>query len=167
MTDYTPIERGAEAIAGEYDRRNRYKPGTWWGALHRRANLRMEARAVFESIDREGLIDVLVMSPLSDFVGTDMRPIERTADAILAHLLGTDEGAVMTERIDLSDYNKFDWENCAACLAVANRPCPYHQGRIDESNVTVMLSADRARNLHDDAPAHDPTNPYRKETPND
>lgn len=63
MTDYTPIERGAEAIAGEYDRRNRYKPGTWWGALHRRANLRMEARAVFESIDREGLARVLADHP--------------------------------------------------------------------------------------------------------
>lgn len=84
----TPIERGAEAIAGEYDRRGHLKPGTWWSAPHRRAGLRMEARAVLEAaLDREGLIDVLVMSPLSDFAGTDMRPIERTADAIIAWLL--------------------------------------------------------------------------------
>lgn len=51
----TPIERGAEAIAGEYDRRGHLKPGTWWSAPHRRADLRMEARAVFESIDHEEL----------------------------------------------------------------------------------------------------------------
>ena len=33
---------------------------------------------------REQVIDALVMSPLSDTAGTDMRPFEQTADAVLA-----------------------------------------------------------------------------------
>lgn len=37
-------------------------------------------------IDREELIDVLVMTDLSDYAGTDMRAISQCADAILAHL---------------------------------------------------------------------------------
>lgn len=86
----TPIERGAEAIAGEYDRRNKFKPGTWWSARHRRDPLRDEARAVFESIDRDELADVIYpeirLSP-------DHRPAEmvralHTADAIIAYLTG-------------------------------------------------------------------------------
>ena len=34
--------------------------------------------------EREALVDLLVMSPMSDHVGTSMAPIERTADALLA-----------------------------------------------------------------------------------
>ena len=39
---------------------------------------------------REQVIDALVMSPLSDTAGTDMRPFEQTADAVLALLEGGD-----------------------------------------------------------------------------
>jgi len=74
MTALTPIERGAEAVYKLYDQVYTMTASDI-------------PRAVFESIDREGLIDVLVMSPMSDFAGTDMRPVERTADAIRAWLL--------------------------------------------------------------------------------
>jgi len=40
------------------------------------------------SVTREQIVDVLVMSPLSDYAGTEMGPINRTADAILALLNG-------------------------------------------------------------------------------
>lgn len=36
------------------------------------------------AIDREKVIDVLVMSPMTDAMGTSMVPIRRTADEILA-----------------------------------------------------------------------------------
>lgn len=37
-----------------------------------------------DAVEREALIDVLVMSAMSDHVGTSMKPIEQTAAAILA-----------------------------------------------------------------------------------
>ena len=40
------------------------------------------------SVTREQIVDVLVMSPLSDYAGTEMGPINRTADAVLALLNG-------------------------------------------------------------------------------
>lgn len=34
--------------------------------------------------EREALIDALVMTPMADHVGTDLTPITRTADALIA-----------------------------------------------------------------------------------
>lgn len=50
MTDMTipdeAVEAGGRALAGEYDRRNNLKPGTWWnGPEYRREHLRGEAQA--------------------------------------------------------------------------------------------------------------------------
>lgn len=98
----TPIERAAEAIAGEYDRRNKFKPGTWWSAEHRRDLLRTEARAVFESIDRDELaafLDSPTHAPMDTHSGRDGSCLEcpwpvhelppaDLADAIIAYLLG-------------------------------------------------------------------------------
>lgn len=39
------------------------------------------------------------------------------------------------------DYNTTDWEDCGACLAVNDNPCPYHQGRIDESKANPLDAA--------------------------
>lgn len=89
----TPIERAAEALMSpvhapmtDHDPRDGSCVSCPW-PLSEAGTPEEIARAVFESIDREGLIDVLVMSPLSDSAGTDMRPVERTADAIRAWLL--------------------------------------------------------------------------------
>lgn len=84
MTARSPVERGAEAIAGEYDRRGHLKPGAWWSAEHRREPLRGEARAVFESIDVEALDAVIQKNWIST-------PGE-FRNALLAYLLeGTDQ----------------------------------------------------------------------------
>lgn len=81
------VEAAAKAIA------DCYNPGMFERYPE---NWRVEARAALVAaqdaaparpvIDREELIDVLVMTDLSDYAGTDMRAISQCADAILAHL---------------------------------------------------------------------------------
>jgi hypothetical protein len=47
----------------------------------------------------ERLIDILVMSPMSDIAGTSMTPIERTAEQIIAALGLTGEWGVAVEAL--------------------------------------------------------------------
>ena len=44
------IEAGARAIAGEYDRRAKLKPGSWRSGKHRRHELRKEAEAALSAM---------------------------------------------------------------------------------------------------------------------
>lgn len=48
---------------------------------------------------RERLIDVLVMSPMSDHISTSMAPVERTADQIIEALGLSDEWGVAVEAL--------------------------------------------------------------------
>ncbi len=49
-----------------------------------RKRLDGQKKAEPDADEREALIDVLVMTPMADHIGTDIAPVERTADAVLA-----------------------------------------------------------------------------------
>lgn len=89
-----PTEAQVRAAAHAVAKLRKEQTGApaWFNLDHARAALEAAARAAQGAaphrpvIDREKLIDVLVMTDLSDYAGTDMRAISQCADAILAHL---------------------------------------------------------------------------------